>query len=249
MHEPRTYRHWIRGRDLVSFNVAVKETDLYIRTSTNLRRKALKLVTKYRDILEKYIRRYPAFLTSLEPLPVDPSAPHIIKAMLDSANRTGVGPMASVAGAIAEFVGTELLAFSPEVIVENGGDIYLKSLKKRLVGIYAGKSPLTGKISLEINEEETPLGICTSSGTVGHSLSYGRADAVIVVSKSAVLADAAATAIGNMIKQPDDIPKGIEMAKSVDGLKGVIVIIGSDMGLWGEVKICQMSANKKNEEG
>jgi len=241
MYEPRTYRHWIRDRDLVSFNVVVKETDLYIRAVANLKRKALKLVSKYRDILEKYIERHPTFLTSLEPLPVDRSAPHIIKMMAASANRVGIGPMAGVAGAIAEFVGTELLAFSPEIIVENGGDIYLKSLKKRRIGIYAGKSPLTGKIGLEINEEDTPLGICTSSGTVGHSLSYGKADAVIATSKSAILADAAATAIGNLIKEPADITKGIELAKRIEGLKGIIIITGSNIGLWGEVNICQTS--------
>jgi len=149
--------------------------------------------------------------------------------------------MAGVAGAIAEFVGTELLAFSPEIIVENGGDIYLKSLKKRRIGIYAGKSPLTGKIGLEINEEDTPLGICTSSGTVGHSLSYGKADAVIATSKSAILADAAATAIGNLIKEPADITKGIELAKRIEGLKGIIIITGSNIGLWGKVNICQTS--------
>ena len=149
--------------------------------------------------------------------------------------------MASVAGAIAEFVGSQLLAFSPEVIVENGGDIYLHSLGKRLIGIYAGKSPLTGKIGLEINGQDTPMGICTSSGTVGHSLSYGKADAVIVLSPSATLADAAATAIANRIIQPGDIPNGIEFAQSIDGLKGVIIIQDEKVGLWGEVKLCQMS--------
>jgi len=241
MYEPRTYRHWVKGKDLISFNIVVKETDLYIRASSNLRRKAYKLVLKYRDLLEKYIERHPSFLTSLKPFPVSDDAPHIVKSMSESAGKVGVGPMASVAGAIAEFVGNELLAFSPELIVENGGDIYLKSLVKRTVGIYAGKSPLTGKIVLEINSEDTPLGICTSSGTVGHSLSYGKADAVIVLSKSAILADAAATAIGNLIVQPSDITKGIEFAKGIDGLKGAIIIKDDKIGLWGEVKICQMS--------
>ena len=241
MYEPRTYRHWIKGGDLVSFNVVVKETDLYIRASTNLRRKALRLVVKYRDILERYISQYPAFLTSLQPLPIDDNAPRIVKAMSEAASRAGVGPMASVAGAIAEFVGTELLAFSPEVIIENGGDIYLKSLGKRVVGIYAGPSPLTGKIGLEIAGTDTPIGICTSSGTVGHSLSFGKADAVVVLSKSAILADAAATAIGNLIKQPSDIPNGIELAKSIEGVLGVIIIKGDDTGLWGKVKICPTS--------
>ena len=238
MYEPRTYRHWIKGGDLISFNVVVKETDLYIRASTNLKSKARKLVLKYRDSLERYIERHPAFLTSLEPLPVDDNAPHIVKAMSEAASKAEVGPMASVAGAIAEFVGTELLAFTPEIIVENGGDIYLKSLGKKIIGIYAGESPLSGKIELEIDGADTPLGICTSSGTVGHSLSYGKADAVIALSQSATLADAAATAIANLIKQPGDIPGGIERAKSIEGVSGVIIIQGDKTGLWGKVKIC-----------
>ncbi|GAH40302.1 unnamed protein product [marine sediment metagenome] len=238
MYEPRTYRHWIKGGDLISFNVVVKETDLYIRASTNLKSKARKLVLKYRDALERYIERHPAFLTSLEPLPVDDNAPHIVKAMSEAASKAEVGPMASVAGAIAEFVGTELLAFTPEIIVENGGDIYLKSLDKKIIGIYAGESPLSGKIGLEIDGADTPLGICTSSGTVGHSLSYGKADAVIVLSQSATLADATATAIANLIKQPGDIPNGIELAKSIEGVSGVIIIQGDKTGLWGKVKIC-----------
>jgi len=238
MYQPRTYRHWVKDKDLVSFNVVVKETDLYIRATTDLKRKALKLVLKYRDLLERYIERHPSFLTSLEPVAIGDDAPRIVTEMAESARKVGIGPMASVAGAIAEFVGSQLLDSSPEIIVENGGDIYLKSLGERLIGIYAGESPLTGKISLEINGQDTPMGICTSSGTVGHSLSYGKADAVIVLAKSAALADAAATAIGNLIIHPDDIPSGIEFAQGIDGLNGVVIIHGDKMGLWGEVKIC-----------
>jgi len=244
MYEPRHYRHWVKGEGLVSFNVVVKETDLYIRTSSNLRRKAYKLVLKYRGMLEEYIKRNPAFLTSLEPITVGEDAPLIVREMVRSTGRVGVGPMAAVAGAIAEFVGNDLLAFSPEIIVENGGDIFLKSLKKRMIGIYAGKSSLTGRIGLEINGEDTPLGICTSSGTVGHSLSYGKADAVIVLSPSTTLADAAATAIGNLIVQHGDIPKGVEMAKGIEGLRGVIIIQDDKVGLWGQVKICQISESE-----
>ncbi len=242
MYEPRTYRHWIKDNDLTSFNIVVKETDLYIRASTNLKKKASKLVLKYRNALESYIRQHPTFVTSLEPLPVSNDAPRIIIEMSAAAEKVGVGPMASVAGAISEFVGNELSAFSSEIIIENGGDIYLKSLEKRIVGIYAGKLPITGKIGLEINGQDTPLGICTSSGTVGHSLSYGKADAVVVLSKSATLADAAATAIGNLIVQAGDIPNGLEFANGIDGLKGVIIIKGDKVGLWGDVKICQMAA-------
>ena len=241
MYEPRTYRHWVKDKDLTSFHVAVKETDLYIRASRNLKSKALKLVLKYRDTLEKYIERHPSFLTSLESLPVGADAPRIVKLMSESTSKVGVGPMASVAGAINELVGTELLAFSPEIIIENGGDIFLKSSGDRIVGIYAGRSPLTGKIGIEIDGGDTPLGICTSSGTVGHSLSYGQADAVVAISQSPALADAAATAIGNLIKQPDDIPNGIEFAKGIEELMGLLIIKDDQVGLWGKVNICQMS--------
>jgi ApbE superfamily uncharacterized protein (UPF0280 family) len=238
MYEPRSYRHWIRDADLVTFSVVVGETDLFISARANLKRKALRLVKKYRDTLEGYIERHPAFRDALEALPVDHDAPHIVKVMMDAALRTGVGPMASVAGSIAEFVGRALLDFTPEIIVENGGDIYLKSLKNRVVGIYAGRSPMTGQIGLEIERAATPLGICTSSGTVGHSLSYGRADAVIALAGSAALADAAATAIGNVVKRPYDIAAGLERARGIEGLRGVVIIVGGDMGFSGEVKIC-----------
>jgi len=239
MYQPRTYRHWIKSQDLVSFNVVVKETDLHIQAATRLQRKAVKSVSKYRDILERYIERHPSFLTSLEPLAIGDDAPRLIKSMAESASKAGVGPMAAVAGAIAEFVGYELLPFSPEIIVENGGDIFLKTSRERQVGIYAGESPLSGKIALEIEVQNTPLGICTSSGTVGHSLSYGKADAVIALSQSTPLADAAATAIGNLVKTSSDIPAGIEFAQGIDGLLGIVIIKDDNMGLWGEVKISQ----------
>ncbi len=228
----------MREKDLVSFTVVVKETDLLIHASSNLKRKALKAIMKYRRILESYIEKNPDFLTSLKPLPLRDGEPLIIKAMIEATAKAGVGPMASVAGAIAEFVGKELLEFSPQVIVENGGDIYLKSTEKRVIGIYAGSSPLSGKIGLEIDGRDTPLGICTSSGTVGHSLSYGRADAVVVLSPSTPLADACATAIGNLIKQPQDIEEALKFAQKIDGLRGVLIIVGDELGAWGEVNLC-----------
>ena len=238
-YQPRTYRHWIEGKDLIAFSVTEKETDLYIRATSNLQRKVRRLVLKYRKQLEGYIEKNPSFQTSLEPIVVPENAPAIVREMAEAGQKAGVGPMAAVAGAIAECVGEELLEFTPEIIVENGGDIYLKILKKRVVGIYAGESPLTGKVGLEINPQDTPLGVCTSSGTVGHSLSFGKADAVVVVAISVTLADAAATAIGNRVRQPGDIDKALEYAGDIGGLKGVVIIIGKSVGVWGEVKLCE----------
>lgn len=240
MTAPRTYRHWIKDKDLVSFTVVIKESDLYIRATRNLQRKSYRILQKYRTPLEKYIEQNHTFLTSLEPITVGEDAPRIVKMMAEAGRKVGVGPMASVAGAIAELVGMELLDFSPEVIVENGGDIFIKSIATRLVGIFAGDSPFTGKIGLEIEGKDTPLGVCTSSGTVGHSLSFGKADAVIVLSPSTALADAAATAIGNLIVNAEDIPRGIEFARSIAGLKGLVIIIKDKMGMWGEVRIKEL---------
>ncbi len=239
MYQPRTYRHWIRSQDLVPFTVVVRETDLYIRAASNLKRKALKLVLKYRDMLERYIEQNPLFLTTLKPIPIADDAPRIVRLMAESTAPVGVGPMASVAGAISELVGYELLDFTPEVIIENGGDIFIKSLRKRLVGIYAGDSPLTGKIGFEIDAADTPIGISTSSGTVGHSLSFGKADAVVTVCRSSALADAAATAIGNVVMSADTIADGIELAKGIPNLRGVIIIKDDQMGAWGNIKLCQ----------
>jgi uncharacterized protein len=238
-YQPRTYRHWIEDKDLVSFTVTVKETDLFIRATTNLQRKARRMVLKYRGQLERYIEKNPDFLTSLKPLDISLATPRIALEMIEAGQKTGVGPMAAVAGAIAEHVGRDLLEFSPEIIVENGGDIFLKIARKRIVGIYAGGSPLTGKVGLEIIPQDTPIGICTSSGTVGHSLSFGKADAVVILAETATIADAIATAIGNRVKQPEDIQNAIDFGKGIGGLKGIVIITGKNVGAWGNVKLCE----------
>lgn len=248
MSEPRIYRHWLKETNLVPFTVTVKETDLYILARTNLERKALRLVLKYRQALESYIAQHPGFLTSLEPLAHDESAPRIVRTMMAAARKARVGPMAAVAGAMSEFVGEELTRFSPEIIIENGGDVYLKSQKNRVIGIYAGSSPLSSRIGISVTPEDTPLGIATSSGTVGHSLSFGKADAVVALASSATLADAAATAIGNLIRGPASIPQGLRRAQNIEGLKGVIIIIGSEMGVWGNIKMCETSPAQSQDD-
>src|SRR4030042_3883400 len=125
-YQPRIYRHWIEGKDLIAFSVTEKETDLYIRATSNLQRKARRLVLKYRQQLEGYIERNPDFQTSLEPLTVPKNAPAIVRQMAEAGQKAGVGPMAAVAGAIAECVGGGLLVFTPEIIVEKRRGSFLK---------------------------------------------------------------------------------------------------------------------------
>jgi hypothetical protein len=214
-----------------------KETDLLIAAERHLEKEAEEAVLKYRNQIEEYIETTPLFKDSLIPLSSDPFAPKIVKEMLTAAEKAGVGPMASVAGAIAEYVGRDLLAYSGEIIVENGGDLFLKVLRDIVVEIFSGDSPLSGKLALRIKSENTPLGICTSSGTIGHSLSFGSADAVTIVSASASLADAVATSTGNMIKKKEDISRGLQYAQSIEGVRGAVIMKEHSLGVWGDVEI------------
>ncbi len=240
MYEPRFYRDWVKSPELKTYTVVLKESDLHVSTTTDLSAQAERFLLKYRGALEVYLKHYPYYGASLAPVEVEAEAPAIVKEMARAGKAAGVGPMAAVAGAIAQMVGEELSELSPEVIIENGGDIYLRSLRPRTVAIYAGNSPLSGKLGLEVTPEDTPLGICTSSGTVGPSLSFGKADAAVAVAPSAILADAAATAIGNAVKTAADIPQGLKVAQQIPGLTGALVIIGDKIGVWGKLKLKEL---------
>lgn len=240
MYEERIYRDWVKNDDLVGFQAAVRETDLFIKAERDLSVEAVNSIKKFRDQIEKYIATNSEFKTTLKPYKVNGNSPSIVKEMSQYSASVGVGPFASVAGAIAEYVAKDLFKYSSDIVIENGGDIFIRSSKDRRIGIYAGSSRFNKKIALEIKAKETPLGICTSAGTVGHSLSFGKADAVVALSKSTLLADAAATRIGNIIKTKADIPKGIRFAQKVKGLRGVLIIKDDKIGLWGKVKIARI---------
>ena len=240
MYEERIYRNTVRTDDLTNFEVIVKETDLLVRAERDLSRETRESILKYRHQLETYIAVHPEFVRSLMPLNEDPYAPEMVKEMIRVSTLANVGPMASVAGAMAESVSKDLLEMSKEVIVENGGDIYLATSRERTIGIYAGSSPLSFKLGITISPEDSPLGVCTSSGTVGPSLSFGKADAVCVLSKSAALADAAATAVGNVVRGGKDVERGLEKGSKIEGVLGTLIIIGKQMGVWGKIRLVRL---------
>jgi ApbE superfamily uncharacterized protein (UPF0280 family) len=155
--------------------------------------------------------------------------------------------MAAVAGAVAAGVGKRLLAFSEEVIVENGGDVFIHTREPVTVALFAGESPLSLRVGVQIDPAGESMAICTSSGTVGHSLSRGNADAACVVARSAPLADAAATALGNRIQDRSDIDPGMEWARSIEGVLGVMIVVGDRIGVWGAVDLVPLRAPKKGK--
>ncbi|NLL96988.1 MAG: UPF0280 family protein [Clostridiaceae bacterium] len=240
METNRFYRENIKAKNLVFFQACVEQTDLYIGAEVNLKEKATSFIREYRQQLIDYIKRHPEFLHSLVPIKAKGFAPPIAVDMCNASSLAGVGPMAAVAGAMSKFVGYKLLEFTDEVIVENGGDILIKSNTERIIGVYAGNSPLSGKIALKVSKDKTPCGICTSSGTVGHSLSFGKADAALVVHPDASVADACATALGNSIKGSEDIEDALSNINKVPGIRGALVIVGEAFGAIGDIEICRI---------
>lgn len=239
-YQRRAYRDWVSAKGLSLKRFIDKETDIEVLTNKAVEegfvREKLRL---YRWDIENYIDRDRRFLTALKPLAVELEAPAIVKEMAKCARLANVGPMAGVAGAIAQFLGRDLLKKGyREVIIENGGDIFLKINKSRKVGIYAGRSKAWNKLSLKIKPSDTPLGICASSGTIGHSLSFGSADSVIILSKNACLADAVATATANRVNSKEDLQKAVDFAKSIGRVTGVVIIIKDSMASWGKFRLC-----------
>lgn len=241
----RTYRQSAEQSDLVSSLVQIKETDLHIQADRDVRQRASELVLQYRLQIEEYILRHPDFYATLTPMPLDNLAPPVVRDMLQAAEVAGVGPMAAVAGSIAAFVGKKLVAEGvAEIIVENGGDIFLQRQKECTIAIFAGQSVLSNKVGVVIPAQQMPCGVCTSSGTVGHSLSLGKADSVTVVAESAALADAVATCLGNEVGVAhggkDGIGRALEKAKEIVGIRGVVVICGDVLGAVGDVQLVRL---------
>jgi ApbE superfamily uncharacterized protein (UPF0280 family) len=240
-HEDHAYRSLVANNTLQTFRVAVKETDLLVSANKPLQEETKELVLKHRMPLERYIDDHPEFVHYLTPFPDDQFAPPIVRAMIKAGEKAGVGPMAAVAGAIAEFVGKDLLSYSKDVIIENGGDIFVTTASPIVVAVFAGASPLGSKLGVRIDSDGRPVAVCASSGTVGHSFSRGKADAAVVVSESAALADAAATAVGNAVSDKADIASAIRFGEDIGGVLGVVVIVGDQMGIWGEVNLTKLS--------
>lgn len=240
MSKEHAYRKGVHPKDLISFRVLIKETDLLVSASKDLSKQTRDRVHHYRRQLEDYIKSKPDFLSTLFPYPEDPFAPEIIREMISATKIFDVGPMAAVAGTIAQLVGRDLLKHTEELIVENGGDIFLKAKRPITVSIFAGSSKFNDKLGVVIYPEQMPTGICTSSATVGHSLSLGTADSVCIVANKASIADAAATALGNRITDRFKLKKEIESIRESKNVKGGIVIIGKTMASWGEIELTKI---------
>lgn len=240
MVEPRFYRHRMGEGRFNSFTVGYKDSDLWIGVDPHHEIRELipfarqKLV-EVRQELEDYLLVHPEFALSFQPVELLPQAPEIARCMTRAGLQAGTGPMAAVAGAFSEYLGRTMLDHFglDEIVVENGGDIFLKLKHNLVLSIYAGQSSLSGKIGIEIPAGESPLGVCTSAATVGPSVSFGQADAVMVACKNCALADAWATAIGNQVKSAADIEIQLEQAGKQAEILSVVIVCQEQVGIRG----------------
>lgn len=245
----RDYRSSHRAIDLHYFNLTIKETDLAIGVDQESYTDSLlslceREVIKLRGDLETYIHLQPEFRTSFFPVKLLPGAPGIARIMAEAAQTAGVGPMAAVAGAIAQVVGEKLISQVQEIIVENGGDIYINSTRPRIISVFAGTSKFSHKIGIRLAEGEGPTGICTSSGTVGPSISLGKADAVVIKGESAALADAVASRAANLVQTEKDLMKAVKSVQNINGIRGILAIKGDKMAAWGSIELVPLEAKR-----
>lgn len=246
MYQERNYRQ-LHNLDMSSFQVQYEACDLWVAVNTDVDTATLQTVCY--DFIQNlwhelydYIATDSEFACTLAPYTVSPAAPAIARQMSIAAATANVGPMAAVAGCFAQALGSHLVTnFNmTDIIIENGGDIWLCSSQARTIALHAGSSPLSGKLALDI-AASTSLSICTSSGTVGHSLSFGQADAVTVVAQDAALADAFATTIANKICDPADINTQLETLPPE--ILGCVIILGEHIGVKGKIKLAISTIN------
>ncbi len=242
--QQRTYRSQFNTSRFTGFEIKYQETDLWIGVDPEsfkpgMKEAALNKIKALRQKLDDYINTEPFFKKSLKPFQPQKSAPAEAIEMAQAAEKAGTGPMSTVAGLFAREIGDEIIQnFSVnELVIENGGDIFALLKKTLVLSVFAGDSPLSERIGIEITPAISPLGICTSAGTVGPSLSYGKADAVVVIAENVLVADAFATAFGNKVKSPNDVEKVINLTEKYPEILSLLIICEDKIGIRGDYEI------------
>ena len=235
----RSYREAIAPQQgEVSFQVVVEQTDLFVTAERDLSAPMLDLVREIRGELKSFMLLTPGFRESFRPVPTPDSAPLVAREMARAAELCGVGPMAAVAGTFAHLVADHFARVSPNIIVENGGDIYIHSMRERVVALLG--DPATGaRLGLRLRKKDFPVSLCASSATIGPSVSLGQGELVVVRAKSGAFADAAATALANLIDTADDLDLVLAQARKMAplGLEGVFAQAGGKLAVWGRMEL------------
>ncbi|PKL60690.1 MAG: hypothetical protein CVV33_01360 [Methanomicrobiales archaeon HGW-Methanomicrobiales-4] len=217
-------RHHFELRETIATILADREGDILT---------ACQGMEEARRDIERYILSDPFFRTSFEPVQVKTDS-ELIHHMADSAGAAGVGPMATVAGAVAYYALCKVRSQGSRFcVIDNGGDIALITDHPIKIGLYAGESPLSGKYAFLLGPFKEIYGVCTSSATVGHSMSLGNADSVTVFGPDPILIDAVATAVCNELT-PDDHSC---FDQRIAGVDGIFAVFGEKTVIWGNIPL------------
>ncbi len=226
--------------ELFERGFALKESRIHLKSDKKEAiDEAIRDIISHRKNLEDYIKRQPEFQHTLKPMDVLPEAPEIVLSMAEAAKKANVGPMAAVAGALADLGMKAMLRTGAKIaVVEDGGEVAVTTDQPVTVAILSSYPGLSGKIGLSITKEDSPLGVATSSSKIRRVISFGEADSVTVVAADASLADAAATAVCNAVAGENvgvSIQRGLEATKAIEGVRGVIIVREGQTGLWGNL--------------
>jgi len=231
------YRVKVDIKNKFSWKVNYKYSDLFIVSKIDIYEKIIKLLPDFYRIIQEFIKKYPSFAKTLNSFNPKDEFPDIIKKMCFASVTFKVGPMASVAGAVCQYLAQTLSKNNSYLLIENGGDIYIKSSSDIIANLFLNNKYFKDKIKIKIKKNILPCGIASSSGTLGHSLSLGKSDLTTVICKSPIFADAAATAVGNMIINKDDIQKTIDYFKKFNEILAMIIIKDDKIGLYGDIEL------------
>ena len=233
----KQYRKAVNAKDLTFYRVTYKQTDLLVGSEKNHHDIILDAIINARDILDEHIENNTNFLESLTPIGYNVHDNIIVKNMCDASKKADVGPMATVAGAFSKVAFDAINTLSYEIIIENGGDLLIRSKKDRVVALYAGKSALSMTLGVLVKGSNKPIGICSSAGKIGHSISFGNADLAMVMSEDVYLADGLATKLGNLIQSKADLKPAVEKIFNSDSVIAAIGIIDENIAVIGDTKI------------
>jgi uncharacterized protein len=237
------YRNSVSIKDKYFYRLRYKYTDIFITSDRDILKELEEPVTSFYSGIEGIISHDRTFMKSLEPVKEKQYYPGYIKKMCQASYRFGVGPMAAVAGAVCDRIAEKISGKCGFLMIENGGDVFIKSKKPVRIGLFSYNSFFSDRLNIVIGAKQTPCGICSSSGTMGHSLNLGKSDLVTVMAESATMADAAATAVANSVLENADIGRSVRLYKKYKEVKGIIIIKDDRIGIWGNLQLVKSDNN------